>query len=187
MNTLTKIFTSCFFCLIAALTHAQTVSYNFAEARYLNSDNGGDGVEIGGSFQFDAEWVVMGHYSTQSFDGDVDLDVFEIGVGYVLPEINGYSLLASASFVNAEVSAGPFDDDDNGVRLAFGARNLFTERVEGRASINFNSAIDNDLFFEVGGDYFVTPRLAAGAEVQLGSETDTVSIGVRWHYGRLNR
>lgn len=179
MNTFTKILCGCLISLIATFNHAQSVSYNFAEARYLNSDFGGDGVEIGGSYLFDPEWVVMGNYSTQEFDGGVELDIFEIGVGYLLPEISGYSLLASASFVSADADV----DNDNGVRLAFGARNLFTEKIEGRASINFITAGDSDLFFEVGADYFVTPKLAAGAEIQLGSDLETFSIGVRWHYG----
>ncbi len=184
MNTYTKIIFSCFLVLLASITHAQSVSYNFAEARYLNSDGGGDGIEIAGSYLVDPEWVVMGQFSTQEFDNDFDLDIYEIGVGYLLPEINGYSLLASASFTHFNTDF----DDDNGVRLAFGARNMFTDRIEGRASINYVTAGgDNDLFFEVGGDYFFNPRLAAGAEIQLGSELDTVSIGVRWHYGYWNR
>lgn len=169
--------------LAGSLASAQDISYDFAELRYLDSEIGnqdGDGIEVAGSYQFDPEWLVTGSYSAQDFGSSFDVDILEIGVGYILPQTNGFDLVGAASIVNADYG----DDDDNGFRLALQARSNFTEQLEGRASLNYLDVNDSDLFIELGADYFFSPQLSAGAEIQLGSDTDTISIGARWYYNR---
>lgn len=167
--------------LLANVAHAQGISYNYLEARYLDSEVGfvdGDGIEVGGSYQVDAEWLVAGSYSNQDFDFVGDLDTFEVGIGYILPNVNGFAVTAEAAIVRREFG----NDDDNGIKLSSTARIFLAENLEGRGSLNYLNVDDSDLYIELGADYFFMPQLAAGAEVQLGSDTDTISIGVRWFY-----
>ena len=166
----------------ANLAQAQEINYNYAELRYLDSEIGnadGDGIEIAGSYQIDPEWLVIGSYSSQDF-GFADWDVLEAGIGYILPDVNGFNLMSSISIIDSEFG----NDDDNGVRLSTGVRTELTNQLEGRAFINYLNIDGSDLFVELGADYFFSPQIAAGAEVQLGSDTDTFSIGVRWFYDR---
>lgn len=182
MKTVKRFFYSSVLLVLAGFAHSQGVSYNYGEVRYLDSEIGnldGDGIEIAGSYQIDPEWVVLGSYSNQDFGG-ADWDVLELGAGYILPQANGFDLLVSASFVSSDFG----DNDDNGIRLTAGARNELTEELEGRISLNYLNIDDSDLFLELGADYFFSPQLSAGAEVQLGSDTDTFSIGARWYYDR---
>lgn len=168
---------------IAGLTQAQGISYNYGEVRYLDSEVGardGDGIEIAGSYQIDPEWLVLGSYSSQDYGDNLNGDVIELGVGHILPAVNGVELVGTASVVSSEFG----DDDENGIKLTALARTEFTAELEGRASVNYLKVDDGDLFVELGADYFFSPQISAGAEVQLGSNTDTISIGVRWYYDR---
>lgn len=164
---------------LAVNTANAQISYDYAELRYLSSDRGAadtDGIEIAGSYQFDEDWLVLGSYASEG--GDTDVDVFEVGVGYLLPDVEGINLMTSISILDIDVG----NASENGFRLALLGRKMLTEELEGRASINYVDSFDTDLFFELGVDYFITPRFAAGAELQIGSDTDTISIGGRWYF-----
>jgi len=165
--------------LTANISNAQ-ISYDFGEIRYLSSDrdNGdSDGIEVAGSYQFDEDWLVLGSYASEN--GDIDADVFEFGVGYLLPDFEGVNMMVSLSVLDSELSD---QGDDNGFRLALQGRKMLTDELEGRATLNFVDTFDRDLFFEIGADYFFNPRFSAGAELQLGSDTDQFSIGARWYF-----
>lgn len=169
------------FFFIANLALAQGVTNNYAEARFLDSEIGnldGDGIEIAGSYQIDPEWTVFGSYSTQNFGSSVDLDILELGVGYLLPPVSGLDLLVAGSILSSEFG----NDDDNGFKLTGLTRTMLADNLEGRASLNYVNIDDSDIYLELGADYFFNAEFSAGAEIQLGSDTDTISIGARWYY-----
>ena len=172
--------------LISGFAMAQStppIDYDYAEVRYLNSDIDGldgDGVEIAGSYQFDAEWLVRGSYSSQDFDFGAELDLLELGIGYKLPQLNAFDIVGYVSLIDASFARG----GDTGFRFGAEGRTMLTSELEGRASINYIDIDDSDVFIELGVDYFFAPNISAGGEIQLGSDTDTISVGARWYYGR---
>ena len=58
---------------LAQATEQPALSYTFGEIRYVDVDDGGDGFELGGSFQFHPNWFGVVSYSTLDFRNSVDV------------------------------------------------------------------------------------------------------------------
>lgn len=160
---------------------AQEIDFNYAELRYLDSELGGvsgDGIELGGSYRINQDWLVYGSYSDQDFNSFVELETFEFGAGLILQGYLDFDLIARAALINQEIA----NDDENGVLLSIGVREYIIENLEGRGSLNYVNVDASDIFLELGLDYHFHEQFSAGAQVDLGSDDDTFSIGVRWFY-----
>ena len=62
-----------------------TLKYSFAELRYVDVDNSGDGFRLAGSYNLQQNWLIVGGLTRLNFGNDVDSTMFEIGAGYVWP------------------------------------------------------------------------------------------------------
>ncbi|MEL7312669.1 MAG: outer membrane beta-barrel protein [Pseudomonadota bacterium] len=173
---------------LGTVAHATDVSYDFLEVRFLDteidgSNADGDGFLLGGSYNFHENWLVIGSYTSQDFDGDVDLTGFEVGVGYVWPVDPQFDLFATGSFVDYEVEFGSFDASEDGLRLTGGIRSRFNEKFEGRAVLNYLDLDDSDTFIQLAGDYYFTDEFAFGITLDVGGDVDTITFGGRWFFG----
>src|SRR5688500_9009464 len=66
---------------------AEGLSHTYVEASYLNVDldnvnAGGDGLGIKGSLAIAPKWHLVAGYDQVELDGNVDLNTWNIGVGY---------------------------------------------------------------------------------------------------------
>lgn len=172
---------------LSAAAGASDLDYSYAELRFVDSEIGnadGDGVSIGGSFDLGNNWLVVGNYTTLDFDGNVDANTLEIGAGYVYALDERWDLVSYAKVVRAELEANGFSADENGFALASGFRGMLTPVIEGRASINYVDIEESDSFVELGADYYFNEFISAGATINLGSEDDRFTLGVRWFFGQ---
>ena len=188
--------------LLSATVTAQTVDYNYLDVRFVddsagrggNANNGGDGIEIGGSYQINSDWLTFGSYRSQDY-GSGDLETFEIGGGKILRGYTDYDhdLIATATIVNREFSyTGVGGYSDTGVRLSVGVRDFFFNKylnhievlqaVELRGSVNVEHIGDFDAYLELGADYHFNPIFSAGLQLELGGDVEAISIGGRWYY-----
>ena len=177
---------------ITPAAQATDVSYDFLELRFVETEidtNGGDldgdGFLIGGSYNFNENWYVIGSFSQQDFDRDVDLDALELGAGYVFPIDPNFDLFASLSYLDYSVDLPPgfADADEDGFRIQGGIRSRFNEQFEGRAILNYADLDDSDTFIQLGGDFYFTDEFAAGITIDLGGDVDTITFGGRWFFG----
>ncbi|MEO0364646.1 MAG: hypothetical protein AAF265_04030 [Pseudomonadota bacterium] len=173
---------------LGANAQATDVSYDFLEVRFVDteidgSNADGDGFRLGGSYNFHENWLVVGSYTSQDFDGNVDLTGFEVGVGYVWPVDPRYDVFATGSFIDYETEFDSFEVSDDGFRLTGGIRSRFNEQFEARAILNYVDQDNSDTFVQLAGDYYVTDEFAVGIALDVGSDNDTITFGGRWFFG----
>lgn len=158
------------------------LSYTFGELRYVDVDNGGDGFEFGGSFQFNRNWFGVASISSLDFDGNVDLTTFEIGAGYVIPFQKDWDAQFNARVIRTEVDT-PFGDvNDTGIGLLGGIRGMAAPQLEVRGNVHYVNVDESDVFLEFAGDWYITPQWAAGISVEFGGDVDLWTIGARFYF-----
>lgn len=177
--------------LVSDVGLAEDVSYTYARLNYVNTeldvgpvDVDGDGLQLEGSYAFMQNAFAFGSYSDVEFDGDVDASQLDLGAGYrhaIRPRID---LVGRVGYTRMDVSASGFDADDDGLLFSGGVRSRMTDKIEGRAALNFRvmDESDNDTEFEFGGDYYVTERISVAAALCLGDDATTWSFGGRYAF-----
>lgn len=158
------------------------LSYTFGEIRYIDVDNGGDGFEVGGSFQFDSNWFGVASFASYDLGTNVDVNSFEIGAGYIFPFKDDWDIQVNARFIRAEVDTPGGDFDDTGIGLLAGARGLISEQFEVRGNLHYINVDESDVFLEVAGDWYFTPNVAAGLSVEFGGDFDVWTLGARYFF-----
>lgn len=167
----------------AAQAPRNDLSYSFAELRYVDVDsNGGDGFRLGGSFELQGPWIVVGALTALDFNNNVDATLFEIGGGYVWKYSDDFDLVSTARLVRADVDTAGGGSDDNGFALSAGVRGFIAPRFEVRGSVNHINLDNNDTFLQIAGDYYFTNRVSAGVSLDFGGDSDNFTLGARWFF-----
>ena len=158
------------------------LSYSFGEFRYVDVDNGGDGFELGGSYQFTANWIGVASLSSLDFGNSVDVDIFEIGAGYVFPVRDDWDIQTNARIIRTEVDTPFGSADDTGIGLLGGLRGLLVPELEIRANVHYVNVDESDVFLEFAGDWYITPQWVAGLSVEFGGDIDLWTLGARYYF-----
>ena len=159
------------------------LSYTYGELRFVDVDsNGGDGFRLGGSFELDGPWLLVGAFTALDFNNDVDSTLLELGGGYVWNYSEDFDLLGTLRIVRAEVDTPGGSADDTGFAFSGGARGLLTPEFEIRGSVNHINLDDSDTYLELAGDYYFTEQLSAGISLEFAGDTDSLTIGARWFF-----
>jgi long-subunit fatty acid transport protein len=168
---------------------AEGISYTYAEARYIldgeiDDFDDYDGFKIGGSFQITNEIFAIASYTTADFDDvDGDFTTLSIGGGYIYPINPNWDTNFSLSYVKYESEARGYEDyDENGYMIGGGVRGLIKPQIELRASLFHGKLEDSSTWITIGGDYYFTPQISAGAEFDLGGDDEEFSIGAKYHF-----
>ena len=160
----------------------QTLSYSFGEFRYIDIDNGGDGFELGGSFQFNTNWFGVASLSSFDLDNNADATTFEIGGGYIFPFHQDWDIQVNARLIRTEVDT-PFGSvDDTGIGALGGLRGLIAPQFEVRGNVHYVNVDESDVFLEMAGDWYFTPQFAAGLSVEFGGDVDLWTLGARYYF-----
>jgi len=119
--------------LVAVLPLSATAaqrSYSYIEGNYAKVDGGADGFGIRGSIAFaDTRFYALGQHQNFS-DRGLDLNIWELGVGYALAIGNSADLITELAYVDADIA--------DGHRVSVGLRNSFTRNVEGLFKVNYH-------------------------------------------------
>lgn len=177
--------------LVSGMSFAEDVSYTYLRLNYVNTeldigpvDVDGDGFELDGSFAATNNIFGFGSYSDVDFDFDVDASRLELGGGYrhaVRPRVD---LVGRVGYSRMDLSASGVDADDDGLLFSGGVRSRMTDRIEGRAALNYRmmDESDNNTEFEFGGDFYVTQNVSIAAALCLGDDATTWSFGGRYAF-----
>ena len=101
--------------LVAVLPFAaqadDKLSYSYVEADYVNLDGDADGYGLRGAFEFgDSGFYGLGGWRTAELDGtDIDLDHWELGVGYAHGISPNADLISELAYDKVDVEG--FDED----------------------------------------------------------------------------
>jgi len=108
----------------------------------------------------------------------------ELGAGLTHGFSDKLDFVASLSYVDAEVKAGNFTADDDGLALGGGIRSRVADSVEldaGLKYVDFDNA-GGDTGVSVGGRYYFNDSMALGASADFNDNADTLHIGFRWEF-----
>jgi hypothetical protein len=171
---------------VAAQTNQQQpqrdLSYTYAEVRFVDADNDGDGFRLNGSVELNGPWILVGGFTSLDFDGDVETSLLELGAGYVFNYTADFDLFGTLRIARAEVDTPFGDDDETGFAFSAGTRGMLTRQFEIRGSVNHINLDNSDTYLELAGDYYFTDQLAAGLSLEFAGDTDVFTIGARWFF-----
>jgi hypothetical protein len=174
---------------LPALSQAE-FNYTSAEANYLldveiDGDSDGDGFGIGGSYEIADNFFIAGSYEDVDLDNDNSLDWLEVGGGYFHELNEDLDFVATLSYVDIEISTrfGSFDDD--ALALGGGIRAKLADALEVDAMLEYYSfdELDSDTSLELRGRYYFNPGFAVQMKMNLGSDIETIAVGVRSEFG----
>jgi len=144
----------------------------------------GDGFEIGGSYELNDRIHVFGEWQDQSLDFGIDGRSLELGAGLTHGFSDTLDFVGTLSYVDAEVKAGNFTADDDGLALGGGIRTLVGESFEvdaGLKYVDFDES-GSDTGVSVGRRYYFNDSMALGASADFNDNADTLRIGFRWEF-----
>jgi Ax21 family sulfation-dependent quorum factor len=160
---------------------AQEISYDYIEGGYSRVDSivDADGWALNGSVALTDEFHAFGGYTQNEFDNsNVDLDIFNIGIGYNHAFSSKLHGLARVGYEN-------FDSNFGGSLDAWftevGARGVLGSHVEGWALAGYEDAdnISSEFYGKLGLLVKFTPRLGVSAEVKLIDGDEQYFVGPR--------
>ena len=156
------------------------LSYTWVEADYLNVDGDADGFGLRGSLEFgDSNFYGFGGFSAVEIDNtSIDVDSYDIGLGYAHGLSENTALLAEISYLNSDFSG--FGDLD-GYRASVGLRGSFSENFEGMIKANYTDSddFDGDFTATVGAQYKFSQTWGVVGEIEAGDEGETYLVGLR--------
>ena len=163
-------------------TNKPAMSYSFGEIRYVDVDDGGNGFKLAGSYQFTTHWIGVASFRSLDFRNSVEVSSFEIGAGYIYPVRQNWDLQANARVIRTEVDSRFGSGDDTGIGLLGGLRGMVIPELEIRGNVHYVNIEESDVFLELAGDWYITPRFAAGLSVEFGGDVDLWTIGARYFF-----
>ena len=63
-----------------------------------------------------------------------------------------------------------------------GVRGLIAPQFEMRGNLHYVNVDDSDVYFEIAGDWYFTPQIAAGLSVEFGGNADVWTVGTRFYF-----
>ena len=178
---------------------AESPDWSYVEASYLSSEIDGlgdelepEGFEIKGSWLVSEHLFVDGAYSSQEDDintilGDIDLelDVYNLGVGARFPVAASTDLYGRVSYENWKLELDSFDEDENGYGIAAGVRSVVLEGLELNAEVGYldvGDAVDGEERWKVGGIYSFDNGIGIGLSYGEIDDLETLSATLRYAF-----
>lgn len=166
-----------------------SLNYNYLSASYLDTrlddpDLDGDGIDLRGSVEVSDSLFFTAGYASQSFDFDIDLNQWSVGIGGHLPLSDRLDLVGTVSYVDAEIETDFGSDDENGFGTSVGLRAALASNFELEGGISYLDLGDagDDTTLNLGARYYFSPEFALGAGVSAGDDVTTWNLGVRFEF-----
>lgn len=184
--------------VLPGLSQAAGLSYSYIEGGYgeteIDSDVSadGDGYRVSGSIAVGPAYHIVAEYSTadlevDNFNIDASIDTISVGFGYNYPinpraDVIGRILYVQSDF---EVDSPLFNvnADDSGIGFQMRLRGAVAERVEIEGGIDYVDAGNEETSLVVEGRYFLTQALALGAGIEIGDDTTSYGVTLRFNFG----
>jgi len=159
-------------------------SYTYAEVGYINGESGGrdgDGVNLFGSLRLADMLHGFGSYSEQEFDGNVNVDFFQAGLGLNFPLASKVDLIGRFSYVEVDVEGPGFRVDDRGYAFNFSLRTRVLGELELSGGLNYQDLDQGgeDTSINFGGRYYFTRSLAVGVDLLQNGDDSAAILGLR--------
>jgi hypothetical protein len=176
--------------LAAALplaSYAETMDYSYAEIGYVDTefegrgfDVDGDGFALRGSVAVNQTFFVFAGYEDIGLDEGVDLTTLNVGGGAHWPLNDRLDIVGRLGIVQAEIEAGPFEEDEDGFLLGARLRGAVSPKFELEGGVDYMD-IDTgeDTFVVLEGRYFFVDQFAGGLGLQIGDDVTSIGLNLR--------
>lgn len=141
----------------------------------------GDGYRFRGAYEVSNSFFLEGTWEEQSFDFGVDGRRIELGGGYHHPLSTDLDFIASAAFVQAEIEAGGFGFDDDGINIGGGIRARLGDSFQVEAMLDWVDFDEGGSDTGIGllGRYYFNDQFAISLETEFDDDVDTYTMGFR--------
>ncbi len=174
--------------------YADGFNYNFVTASYGQIDfddfsSDSDLFAIQGSFAISDSFHVFAGYGAGEIDDNissVDLDTWNVGLGYNTSLSDRIDLVVGLSYEYIELSAANLISiDDDGIGASVGLRMAATEKLEVNAGISYIDFSDggDNTSFGGGALYSFTETFALAASVSFDDDATGYNVGGRFYFG----
>lgn len=162
------------------------LSYTYVEGNYINAQGDGgadaDGFGVRGAFEFGESgfYGLAGYNQIEVDNTNIDVDNYEIGIGYGHDLSDNLDLISELAYVNSDIDL-PGVGSIDGYRASVGLRGSFTDKFEGLIKANYidGSDFDGDFSGTVGAQYKFTQTWGVTGEVEFGDGGETYLVGLR--------
>ena len=142
----------------------------------------GDGYRFSGMYQMNPNAFLHGSLEEHDYGFGIDGDMIEFGAGYRHGLSSDLDLVATASYVNAEIGVGGLGSvDDDGLGLGGGVRAQIAPSFQVEAMLTYVN-MDNggsDTGVDLLGRYYFNDRYALTLATTFDDNVDTLSLGFR--------
>lgn len=142
----------------------------------------GDGYRFSGMYQMNSNAFLHGKWEEHDYGFGIDGTVMEFGAGYRHGLSSNLDLIATASYVDAELGAVGFGSvDDDGLGLGGGVRAQIAPAFQVEALLNYVN-MDNggsDTGVDLLGRYYFNDQYALTVATTFDDNVDTFSVGFR--------
>lgn len=179
----------------AAAPNWNNIEVSYAKADIDELDNISlKGFSAAGSALIGNDFFLQGRFTSVSdkvrvfsTNTKVDLDWTSVGFGYRYAATSSTDVYATLAYEGLDVKASAlgssFSDDESGYSIAVGARSMLTDNLEAKGSISYMDIGDgSDTAFEIGGSYYFTPQIAAGASYLKAQDLDVLMLTGRYSF-----
>jgi hypothetical protein len=171
---------------------ANDLSYTYAEVGYITGESNGrdgDGANLFGSLRLTDMLHGFASYSEQKFDGNLDVDFTQAGLGvnYPLALDSKVDLIGRFSYVSVDVSGPGFSKvTNNGYAFNFSLRARVAGQYELSAGLNYQDLDQGsgDTSLNAGARYYFMPNLALGLDLLQNDGDSTFILGLRADFGQ---
>lgn len=171
------------------------LDYSFVEGSYSQIDidglGDGDGFGFAGSYAMTESLNLFGSFESGEIDVDlgapfgsvgVDIDRIKAGVGFHTPLSERVDLVASAAYLNVDLSV----IDDSGYEVGVGLRGMATPAIELLGGVSYADAgdiIDGETSFSAGFLYHFSDAFAVGVGGTFGDDMSSYALTGRLSFG----
>ena len=156
------------------------ITYDYVGLQYTNQklddfDCTQDGLRGYGSLEIDSNWFALASITDVSGDGCGSTTV-AAGAGYHAEYNKQFDMYGSLRFESTSPDKG---DSDSGLIIAAGLRGIIAKNLEGRLELAHHTIYDGETGINGGVAYWFTPVFSATLDLDLNSNGETISAGVR--------
>jgi opacity protein-like surface antigen len=174
---------------VPALSQAE-FNYSSAEFNYLldvevEGDLDGDGMGVSGSYEIADSFFIGASYEDFDLDFDVNGDWLEVGGGYFHDLNEDLDFVATVAFVDVELSSTFGSAEDDALALGGGIRTRLSDAIEVDAMVEYYDFDESgsDTSLDLRGRYYFNSDFSVQLKMNLGSDFETLAIGVRSEFG----
>ena len=165
----------------ASVMAKNVISYNYAGIQYIEQevddyDCNQDGLRLGGSFELNDDFFVLGAYSDVS-GGRCGSENLSAGLGYRTLFGADSSIYGALSVENTSVDG--HGESDSGLIAAAGIRGFVANNLELKAQLAHHTAFDGNTVLSGGVAYWFVPNFSVTGDLGLGSESSEIAVGLR--------